>query len=53
MNKKIEPNMSVAEIRILRWISGVIREEKIIIKYIRGSIVVAPIIDIMRENKLR
>ena len=49
----IEQRMNVAEMRMLRWMSGVTREDKIRNKYIRGSIGVASIVDKMRENRLR
>ena len=39
--------------RMLRWMSGVTREDKIRNEYIRGSIGVASIVDKMRENILR
>jgi len=47
MDKKIERKMSVAEMRMLRWNSGVTSE------YIRESIGVALIMDKMRENRLK
>jgi len=52
VNKKIKQKMSVAEMRILRWMSGVPRENWIRNDYIRGSIGVVSIMDKMRENKL-
>ena len=53
VDRKIEQRMSVAEIKMLRWMSGVTREDKIRNEYIRGSIGVASIVDKMRENRLR
>ena len=53
VDKKIEQRMSVAEMRMLRWMSGVTREDRIRNEYLRGSIGVAPIGDKMRENRLR
>lgn len=53
IDKTMERKMSVAEMRMLRWMSGVTRKDRIRNEYIRGSIGVAPIIDKMRENRLR
>ena len=53
VDRKIEQRMSVAEMRMLWWMSGVTREDKIRNEYIRGSIGVASIVDKMRENRLR
>jgi len=39
--------------KILRWMSGMSREDKIRNEYIRGSIGVAPIVDKIPENRLR
>jgi len=39
--------------RMLRWMSGVKREDKKRNKYVKGSVCVAPIMDKMRENRLR
>jgi len=44
--------MSVAEMRMLRWISGVTREGSGRIEYVWRNIVVA-IVDKMRENRHR
>jgi hypothetical protein len=44
--------MSVAVMRMLRWISGVSREDRIRNKYVRRSIGVESIVDKMRENRL-
>jgi len=51
--KKIEQNMSVAKMRMLRWINGMTREDRIRNEYIGRSIGVTLIVDKMRENKLR
>ncbi|XP_050548275.1 uncharacterized protein LOC126909909, partial [Daktulosphaira vitifoliae] len=48
INKRKERRMS-----ILRWISGVTREDRIRNKYIRGTIGVVLTVDKMRENRLR
>ena len=53
VGRKIEQRMSVAEMRMLRWMSGFTREDKIRNEYIRSSIWVASIVDKMRENRLR
>lgn len=45
--------MSVAEMRILRWMSGMTKEDKLRNECTRGSIGVTPIVDKMRENRLR
>jgi len=45
--------MSVAEMIMLRWMSGVTREDRVRNQYGRGAIGVASIIDKMRENRLR
>jgi len=53
VDKKIEHWMSVANMRMLKWMSGVIREDRIRNKYVWKSIGVALITDKMRENRLR
>jgi hypothetical protein len=37
--------------RILRWMSGVTREDKIRNEYVRSNISVTSIVDKMRENR--
>jgi len=44
--------MSVGEVRMLRWISGMIREDRIR-SYVRGSISLASIVEKIRKNRLR
>jgi len=44
--------MNVAEMRMLKWMSGVTREDRIRNEYVRGSIGVASIVAKMRENRL-
>jgi hypothetical protein len=53
VDRKIEQSMSVAKMRLLRWMSGVTRQVRISNEYVRGSIGVALIVDKMRENRLR
>jgi len=45
--------MNIPEMRMIRWMSGVTREDKIRNGHVRGSVCVASIVDKMRENKLR
>lgn len=52
-NKQQVHKMSVAEMRMLRWMSGNTRKNKIRNEFIRGSLGVAPIGDKMRESRLR
>jgi len=53
VDKKIEQITSVAEMRTLRWMSGVTREDRIRNEYVRGCIGVSSIVDKTRENRLR
>jgi hypothetical protein len=43
--------MSVVEMRMLRWMSGVTRKDRIRNKYVRCSIGLASIVDKMRKNR--
>ena len=45
--------MSVAEMRMLRWMCGKTRKDKIRNEHIRELVEVAPIQDKLRENRLR
>lgn len=40
INKKLERRMNIADMKMLRWICEVIREDRIKHLYIRGSITV-------------
>ncbi|XP_050532668.1 uncharacterized protein LOC126900777 [Daktulosphaira vitifoliae] len=53
VDNKVEQRMSVVEMRMLRWMSGMTRKDRIRNEHIRGSIGVASIADKMRENRLR
>lgn len=53
VDRKIENSVSAVEMKMIRWMSGVFREEKIRNKYITDSKIVFPIVGKMRENKLR
>lgn len=51
---RIEQSTRIAEIKMLRWMSGVTKEDKIRNEYVmRGSIGIASIVDKMEENRLR
>jgi len=49
VNKKIEQRMSIAKMRMLRWMNGLTRKDRISNRYVRGNIGVALIMDKMRE----
>ena len=51
-NKHVH-KMSVAEMRMLRWMSDKTRKDKIRNEFIRGSLGVAPRDNKMRESRLR
>jgi len=50
VDKKIEQITSVAEMRMLRWIFGATRNNRIRNEYVRESIEIASIVDKMKEN---
>lgn len=50
---EIEQSMSDAEMRVFRWMSGVVTEDKIRNEYVRDSIGVVSVVEKMRENRLR
>ena len=47
-----EKRLHVAEMRILRWMCGVTRMDKVRNEFIRGSLKVAPVIEKVKENRL-
>ena len=53
MKKTEEKRMDVAEMRMLRWMSGVTREDKIRNEYIRGSTKVIELSKKIQEGRLR
>lgn len=53
INKAQERKMEVAEMRMLRWMSGVTRLDKIKNEYIRGSVKVGPLSRKIQESRLR
>lgn len=52
VDRNIERSMSVAEMRMLKWMSAVTKH-KIRNEYVRGGIGVTLIVDNMREYRLR
>jgi len=53
VNWMIELRMSIADMRMLRWRSRVIRQDEMRNEYIRDSIEVTSIVDKMREDRLK
>ena len=53
MKKTEEKKMDVAEMRMLRWMSGVTRENRIRNEYIRGSTKMVEISKKVQEGRLR
>jgi hypothetical protein len=53
VDKRIEPSMSVAEMKMIIWMMGMTRENRIRKEYVKGIIGIAPIVDKMRQNRLR
>ena len=53
MKKTEEKRMDVAEMRMLRWMSGVTREDRIRNEYIRGSTKVIEVSKKVQEGRLR
>jgi hypothetical protein len=52
MKKKNERKLHVAEMRMLRWMCGVTRMDKVSNEYIRRSLKVAPITEKLKGNRL-
>jgi hypothetical protein len=50
---RIEQNISVAEMRMLRWTNGVTKENRKRNEYVKGNIGLASIKDKKRENRSR
>jgi hypothetical protein len=48
VDRRIKQNMSVAEMKMLRWMNGVSREDRIRDDYVRGSISMTSILEKMR-----
>jgi hypothetical protein len=45
--------MSVTEMRMIRWMSGMTRKDRIRNEYIEGSVSIASIVDMMRKNRVQ
>jgi len=52
VDRRIKQSLSVVEIRMLKWMSGVTRDDRIRNEYVRGSTGVASIVVKMKENRL-
>ena len=52
VKKMDEKRLHVAEMRMLRWMCGVTRMDKVRNEYIRGSLKVAPVTEKMKGNRL-
>lgn len=53
VGRKVEQRMSIIKMKILRWMNGVTRENKLRNEYIRGNIVIASIVNKMTVKILR
>ena len=53
MRKTEEKRMDVAEMRMLRWMCGATREDRIRNEYVRGSVKVVEILKKVQEGRLR
>ncbi|XP_063540748.1 uncharacterized protein LOC134749662 [Cydia strobilella] len=53
MAKKHEQQLHTAEMKMLRWAGGVTRLDRIRNEHVRGTFRVAPIIDKVKESRLR
>lgn len=51
--KRIEQNMSIAEMRLLKWMSEVTKENRIKNEYVRSSVDVVSKTNKKRENRLK
>ncbi|KAJ8705151.1 hypothetical protein PYW07_010978 [Mythimna separata] len=52
VKKTDEKRLHVAEMRLLRWMCGVTRMDKVRNEYIRGSLKVAPVTEKLKGNRL-
>ncbi|KAI0528698.1 hypothetical protein KFK09_001240 [Dendrobium nobile] len=53
LKEKYKIKLSVAEVRMLKWMSGFIVRDKIRNEYVHGKVGVAPVADKNRESRLR
>ena len=53
MKEKHKMKLSVAEMRMLRWMSGFTLRDKMRNEYIRERVGVAPVVDKIRVSRLR